>query len=282
MLNHWLDWIKSAFFAREAPPENMLSEHRAFLEASVEFYRSLAEQDKSRFEHRCISFIHATEFVGHNLEVTDEDKLLIAAGSVILAWGFEKWHYVKVDTVYLVDRSFNESSQFDEHDSTITGLVGTHHLRGKMILSQAALHQGFSIESDKRNVAIHEFAHLIDMADGKIDGLPRQISKQGFVLPWLALVEEKITQIDQQPSDIRDYGATNHAEFFAVASEYFFERPKMLKRKHPKLYQGLEHFFQQNRADVQKTERTRKKGPCPCGSGKRYKRCCLIKSKQLH
>lgn len=249
--------------------------HRNFLSKTVAFYKTLNPADKERFEHRCLSFIAATEFIGHNLDVSEEDKLLVAAGSVILAWGFEKWHYVKVDTVILVDRSFNEDSEFDQTDSHITGLVGTHHLRGKMILSQPALHQGFSNDNDKRNVAIHDFAHLIDMADGEVDGLPRQISEHSFSLPWLDLIATKIQKNNAKRSDIREYGATNNAEFFSVITEYFFERPKLLKRRHPKLYNALQKFYKQNRADVQQAQRIRKKGPCPCGSGKRYKRCCL-------
>ena len=275
MLTYLLEKIRSVVFSSQAIAQELPAEHRAYLHSSVSFYRELSATDKLRFEHRCLSFIHATEFVGHNLEVSDQDKLLIASGSVILAWGFAKWHYVKVETVILVDRAFNQDSLFDQHDSHITGLVGTHHLRGKMILSQAALHQGFSNERDKRNVAIHEFAHLIDMADGEVDGLPRQIAEKSFALPWLALILNKISDINNNNSDIRDYGATNTAEFFAVASEYFFERPKMLLRKHPRLYKSLEAFYKQNRADVQTEQGIRKKSPCPCGSGKRYKRCCL-------
>ena len=200
---------------------------------------------------------------------------------MILAWGFSQWHYVKVDTVILVSRSFNQNAEFNQNNSTITGLVGTHHLRGKMILCQPALHQGFSNDSDKRNVAIHEFAHLIDMADGDIDGLPRQISEHSFALPWLDLIKRNISEIRRGNSDIRDYGATNNAEFFSVVSEYFFERPKTLKQRHPEIYKGLERFYKQNRADVQRSVRIRKKAPCPCGSGKRYKRCCLNKPAEV-
>jgi len=265
----------SALFPEAPPALKMLDQQQAFLQATVAFYRSLSQQERTLFETRCLSFIHATEFIGHDLEVSDEDRLLVAAGSVILAWGFPQWHYVKVNTVILVSKAFNENAEFGQHDSRITGLVGTHHLRGKMILSQPALHQGFSNDNDKRNVAIHEFAHLIDMADGDIDGLPRQISEQAYALPWLGLVQKKISEIDNKNSDIRDYGATNNAEFFSVVSEYFFERPKLLKRRHPELYKALQRFYRQNRAQVQEAVRIRKKAPCPCGSGKRYKRCCL-------
>lgn len=275
MFQTLLNRLSALFQAKEPEPLEITDEQRVFLQSTVNFYQSLNSDDKLRFENRCMAFISVTEIVGHDLEVTELDEILVAASSVILAWGFAKWHYVKVDTVHLVSGSFNENSEFRSRDSNITGLVGTHHLRGKMILSQPALHLGFANDMDKHNVAIHEFAHLIDMADGDIDGLPRQISDHSYALPWLDLVAKKIQQIRSKKSDIRNYGATNNAEFFSVATEYFFERPKMLKRKHPDLYRALENFYQQNRADLHRAERIRKKSPCPCGSGKRYKRCCL-------
>jgi len=278
MLVRLIQSIRSMLFPEAPAPIEITVEQRSILANKVSFYASLSDADKPIFEQGCMAFIANTEFVGHNLEVSDADRLLVASGSVILAWGFDQWHYVKVDTVYLVPASFNDSSEFHQNDSNITGLVGTAHLRGKMILSQAALHQGFNNDQDKRNVAIHEFAHLIDMADGDIDGLPRQISEHSYSLPWLELVARKIKQIDNRKSDIRQYGATNNAEFFSVASEYFFERPKRLKQKHPELYSHLQRFYKQNRADVHQAERIRKKAPCPCGSGKRYKRCCLPKT----
>ena len=270
-----INWIKNLLIAQQPPAENMPEAMRALLTDKVTFYRALSEQDKAHFEVCCLSFMNATEVIGHDVEVQDEDRLLIASASVILAWGFPQWHYVKVDTVYLVSAPFNESAQFGQADSGITGLVGTHHLRGKMILNQSALRHGFSNDRDKRNVAIHEFAHLIDMADGQVDGLPEQVVEQPFIGPWLSLIEKEMALIDKGQSDVREYGATNRAEFFSVVSEYFFERPKLFKRKHPKLYTLLQRFYKQNRAQVQQAIRVRKKAPCPCGSGKRYKRCCL-------
>lgn len=278
MFSQIISRFRAAFFP-EAPAPIVISQHqRDILSTRVSFYCSLNADDQVLFEQCCLAFIYHTEFIGHELEITDADRILVASGSVILAWGFKQWHYVKVDTVYLVPSSFNDNSEFRQNDSNITGLVGTAHLRGKMILSQAALHRGFDNDRDKRNVAIHEFAHLIDMADGDIDGLPRQIAEQSYSLPWLDLISRKISEIQLGNSDIRDYGATNNAEFFSVATEYFFERPKRLKQKHPLLYQQLERFYKQNRADVHVAERIRKKAPCPCGSGKRYKRCCLKKT----
>jgi len=272
-------WLVEAIKSWFTPPlievEPIDQVDRQFLERSVEFYRSLTSEEKQHFENCCYLFLQVTEVVGHQLEITREDELLVAAGSVILAWGFEQWHYVNVETVILVPQSFNEQSEFGKVDSNIQGLVGNQHLSGKMIISRPALHAGFNNDGDKLNVILHEFAHLIDMADGAADGLPEQLLSKSFTLPWLEFIQTKINEINQGNSNIRRYGATNNAEFFAVATEYFFERPEMMRNKHPKLYQALTEFYQQDRADIKKVLRVRKKAPCPCGSGKRYKRCCM-------
>ena len=147
-----------------------------------------------------------------------------------------------------------------------------------MILSKKALHHGFSNETDKKNTAIHEFVHLIDKTDGAVDGIPELLLEKQYVIPWIDLIKQKIDEIYEQKTDINPYGATNKAEFFAVISEYFFERPKLLKRKHPKLYELLEEIFNQNMTNkVGKTKIVRigRNSPCPCGSGKKFKKCCL-------
>jgi len=95
------DFIANAFhklFPNKPPAETLNEAHRTFLTRKVTFYRQLNEADKAHFEACCIAFIKATQFVGHETEVTDEDMLLVAAGSVILAWGFPKWYYVKANT----------------------------------------------------------------------------------------------------------------------------------------------------------------------------------------
>jgi len=193
--------IKAFLFSAPPKPKPMLDDHRHFLLANVSFYKQLNKEERIKFEQRCSSFIQVTDIVGHQLEVTDQDRLLVASSSVILAWGFDEWEYVQVDTVILVPGSFNENSEFGRVDSNITGLVGNQHLAGKMILSQPALHYGFSNDKDKRNVAIHEFAHLIDMADGDCDGLPKEITDAAFCLPWLNLVKKGITDINRKKSN---------------------------------------------------------------------------------
>jgi len=68
------------------------------------------------------------------------------------------------------------------------------------------------------------------------------------------MVQKNIDAIDAGKSNIRDYGATNYAECFSIATEYFFERPKLLKRRHPELFHALEGFYQQNHAQAKQSK----------------------------
>ena len=276
VINWLLDKIKS--LSEEKIENNAIhwqESWSAFLNDKVAFYRTLSNEDKRIFEERARLFLETTSVEAGQIEVTDEDKLLVAASAVIPVWGFPDWHYFNVQKVFLLPASFNERFECGQPDSLITGMVGTGPMAGKLALSQPALHQGFSNTKDKHNVGIHEFVHLVDMADGDCDGFPERLKKFAYSIPWFELVEQKISSIENNDSNIRDYGATNKAEFLAVASEYFFERPKMMKQKHPKLYQVLSDFYQQDVMRIAEDIKPKRRGPCPCGSGKRYKNCCL-------
>lgn len=245
------------------------------LEQRVAFYRGLSADEKQIFEQRALLFLQTTSIEAGQIPVTDVDRVLVAASAIIPVWGFPDWHYFNVSKIFLLPAAFNERFECGMPDSCITGMVGTGPMAGKVAFSQPALIEGFSNERDKKNVGIHEFVHLVDMADGDIDGFPERLKKFRFAVPWFELVADKIKQIDRGKSNIRDYGATNDAEFLAVVSEYFFERPEMLKRKHPRLFEALSDFYQQDVSHIKNSVSIRKKAPCPCGSGKRYKRCCM-------
>jgi len=248
-----------------------------FLLDKVAFYRVLSDEDKLLFNQRVFLFLQTTTVEAGQFEVTDEDRLLVAASAIIPVWGFPKWHYFNLKSVVLVPAAFNMQLQCGQPDSNITGMVGTGPMSGKMVLCKPALYQGFQNSKDKQNVGIHEFVHLVDMVDGECDGYPERLKEYAFSIPWFDLVAEKTHAIQKRQSNIREYGATNRAEFFAVASEYFFERPKMLKTKHPQLFESLTSFYQQDVLDIAGDIKPKKKGPCPCGSKKRYKHCCMPK-----
>src|SRR5690606_12370926 len=100
-------------------------------------------------------------------------------------------------------------------------------------------------QSNQHNVGIHEFVHLLDKSDGAVDGVPEVALPAKAIKPWLNLVQVEMEKIQQGQSDINPYGLTNEAEFFAVASEYFFENPDKMKQRHPELYTMLEKIFHQ-------------------------------------
>ncbi len=272
-----LGWIKRLFKRSDESIENIpwQPSWSTFLNDKVAFYRVLSDDDKELFHQRILLFLQTTNVEAGQFEVLDEDCLLVAASAIIPVWSFPKWHYFNLKSVFLLPGAFNEQFECGRPDSGITGMVGTGPMSGKMALSRPDLYLGFENSRDKQNVGIHEFVHLVDMADGECDGYPERLKEYAFSIPWFDMVEKKTREIHNSQSNIRHYGTTNRAEFFAVASEYFFERPKMLKTKHPHLFESLSAFYQQDVLAIANDIKPRKKSPCPCGSGKRYKRCCM-------
>jgi Mlc titration factor MtfA (ptsG expression regulator) len=250
---------------------------RAILTEKVGFYNALSKEEKVRFEFKIQEFLLNCRITGIDVNVDLTDKLLVASSAVIPIFEFPDWKYTNLFEVLLYPGSFNEKHETSGNNRPILGMVGSGYLEGKLILSKPALHQGFSNETDKKNTAIHEFVHLIDKLDGATDGIPNLLLERQYAIPWLELINKKIDEIYENKSDINPYGGTNRAEFYAVASEYFFERPKLLEKKHPELYRLMEEIFNQ---DMTKRNLNKKKhsigrnDACPCGSGLKFKKCC--------
>ena len=123
------------------------------------------------------------------------------------------------------------------------GLICWGAMEGKMMLSRKAVQHGFYDQDDNKNVAIHEFIHILDKQDGKMDGVMKQVMNEVDLMPWLSVINRKMKEISIDDSSIRDYGATNEAEFLAVVSEFFFENPEKMRGEHPALYNALDSFF---------------------------------------
>jgi Mlc titration factor MtfA (ptsG expression regulator) len=90
--------------------------------------------------------------------------------------------------------------------------------------------------------------HLVDKTDGATDGVPEHLMPNGYAEPWLKLMHQEMHRIKEGRSDIDPYALTNEAEFFAVASEYFFEKPERFQQRHPELYLQLSQIFRQTPA----------------------------------
>ena len=213
------------------------------LEEQVPFYQQLNKNKQTEFEERAAHFLTQVKITGIKTVVEDVDRVLIAASAIIPIFNFPGWEYQNIHEVLLYPDSFNHEYEQEGGGRNILGMVGSGAMNHVMILSQFELRQSFTNETGKNNTAIHEFVHLVDKTDGEIDGVPESLLDKQYIKPWLQLMQQKIKEIYDDNSDINPYGATNEAEFFAVVSEYFFERPDLLKEKHPELYSLLLKIF---------------------------------------
>ncbi len=275
-----LIWLLFRVFRKnkwKEPDTSIPKEWKQILTSQLIFYNSLTVDEKLQFEFKIMEFLLNCRITGVNIEVNLTDKILVAASAIIPVFAFPEWKYTNLDEVLLYPGNFNEQFQISNPDSNILGMVGSGYMEGKMILSKPALLHGFSNESDKKNTAVHEFVHLIDKMDGNIDGLPSLLLEKQYAIPWIDLINKKIDEIYENRSDINPYGGTNRAEFFAVASEYFFEKPKQFAQTHPDLYALMTEIFDQNikyRNFKKSNTNLGRNSQCPCGSGLKFKRCC--------
>jgi len=256
------------------------------LQREVPFFRALDESEQNRFREEIRIFLNEKRITGIKTTVDDTVRVLVAASAIIPIFGFPGWEWEQISEVLLYPTTFNEQYEIGRvGDRDVLGMVGRGAMNRMMILSKPELLQGFRAAQDRKNVGIHEFAHLLDKSDGAVDGVPSVGLPWSVVTPWLKLVHQEMENIRAGHSDINPYGLKNEADFFAIASEYFFENPDKMKRKHPELYAMLERVFHQDpQRRVKKAlgsmvkpnaKQLGRNSPCPCGSGKKYKHCCL-------
>jgi hypothetical protein len=249
--------------------------YKIILEQYVAFYRALDAAEKKRFENKMAAFLSTITIEGIQTDVEDIDRVFIAASAVIPIFAFPAWQYHNLTNVLLYPEHFNEEFDMQGYEKPVMGMVGSGAMNYKMILSKPALQEGFKNETDKNNTAIHEFVHLLDKMDGDTDGVPEVLLQKQYTIPWINLMHQEIKNILANRSDINPYGATSKTEFFAVAAEYFFERPILFKEKHPELFKLMEEIFDQYPETKAKDGNSKigRNDPCPCGSGKKYKDC---------
>lgn len=220
------------------------AEWSKILGREVSFYARLNRAEKKRFELLVRTFLAHVKISGIKTDITATDQLLIGAAAIIPLFKFNIARYPNLKEVVLYPNHFDANYQLEGKGRTILGMVGNRHLNQTILLSKKALHHGFKNDRDGRNTAIHEFIHLIDAWDGSIDGIPETLMTNEAVGPWLEIIREKTGGIQQRKiKDINPYAAEKPAEFFAVASEYYFENPEKLQKHHPKLFDKLTSFF---------------------------------------
>lgn len=254
---------------------------RTLLESHVHFYQNLTPQQKKHYEEQIRSFFKQVRITGIQVEVSDLDRLLAASSAIIPLFNFPNWTFNHLYEILIYPTYFDSNFSLDNPKEVISGMVGTgRNMDGIMILNRDSLHNGFKNSTDKKNVGIHEMAHILDKQDGIIDGVSGALNNAEYLKPWISLMHKKMQDIKDGQSDINEYAATSEEEFLAVTTEYFFERPKLLKSKHPRLYEYLKKVYQVDMIKrltipFRKKRRVGRNDPCPCGSGEKFKKCCF-------
>jgi Mlc titration factor MtfA (ptsG expression regulator) len=284
-LVYW--WLRRPCVHRSRVIQEPFPEQRErALMSHVEFFRALDDQGQERFRNLVKVFLDEVTITGIRTEADELTRTLVAASAVIPIFGFDDWEYSRLGEVLIYPNAFGGDYQTDEGAERNTlGMIGVNHLSGVMILSKPDLINGFANPGDKRNVGIHEFAHLVDKADGFVDGIPAGIPAT-TVRPWIDWVAAELSQRDDGSGHIDGYAYTNQAEYFAVLSEYFFEAPETLQRKSPETYAMLQSMYRQDTRSMlsgilpRRRKRVGRNSPCPCDSGKKFKRCCGTRRKR--
>ena len=208
------------------------------LVARVPFWSRLTEARREVARPMIQAFVAEQTWVGAaGLELTIDMQVVIAACAVrpVLDLGLEYYDHLAEIVVY----PFDELTVPGHGD----GVLGLAHPHGVVVLSWPAVQRGLSTPTDGRDTALHEFVHALDLADGVFDGAP-PLREREDLGPWARTLGRRFDAMQAGgPSVLRDYAAVSPPEFFAVASEHFFERPEELRRRAPDLFVQLERFY---------------------------------------
>lgn len=207
------------------------------------FAKAYDPQELERFYTHLKVFVWEKHWVGaRGLQVTDEMRVVISGLAARLSHNLDLDIYDRLSEIVIYPSHYVHSSR----DAIIYGEA--HHW-GTVVLSWDAVTHGIKDPHDGHDTALHEFAHVIDVADGWFDGTPQLREGKDYQV-WANVLGKAYAQLKRAPQRgiVRAYGATNEAEFFAVSTEAFFERPKTLKRKAPELYAALARYYKSDEA----------------------------------
>ncbi len=233
---------------------------RQVMHENVGYVSQLDDTERRTLEDLVQVFIAEKEFVGcGGLEIGDEVRVTIAANACIMLLGLEHDLYADVQSILVYPSTVRPPQRGQNLDGTSVGIVGPSApilgqamLHGPVILVWDAVTHGSRYATNGYNVVFHEFAHKLDMLDNEIDGTPPLRSSEQY-RQWSTVCGNVYFDMRKraargQRTLLDQYGATSEAEFFAVATEVFFERPKRLKANHRELYDVLREFYRQDPA----------------------------------
>jgi Mlc titration factor MtfA (ptsG expression regulator) len=247
-------WRRKRLSSRPFPPDWL-----AIIESNVPIYNKLPPADKAELQRHILIFIGEKQFEGcGGLRITDEIRVTIAAQACILLLHRQADYYPGLYSVLVYPQAY--VARGAKHLSC--GVVaegpevrlGESWHRGSVVLSWDNVRRSAADMHDGHNIVFHEFAHQLDDSGGKRDSTP-VLQKRSNYIAWARILQRDFQKLrsdigSRRPTILDEYGATSQAEFFAVATECFFEKPKQLQKYHPQLYDELKLFYQQDPAKL--------------------------------
>ncbi len=225
---------------------------RQIIQQRMPYFKQMPAHLQLQLKQHIQVFLSEKKFIGYNgINITDDIRVTIAAQACLLLLNRKTDYYPKLKTILVYPRAFIKEHQNTGADGVQftqnSALAGESWGMGKIVLSWQDALDGASLPDDGHNVVIHEFAHQLDQEDGSANGAPILGKDQNYDC-WADIFSAQFEKLKEQvkigdPSIFDYYGATNPAEFFAVASEVFFEKSEQLKHEHPKLYHQLSVYY---------------------------------------
>lgn len=229
----------------------------AIIERNVPYYRTLNASDRRELHGHIQVFLAEKRFEGcGGLELTDEIRVTIAAQACILLLHRDTDYYPSLRTILVypdpyiarVARRLPGGIEIEGREVRL----GESWVAGAIVLSWDDVLRGAADVHDGHNVVFHEFAHQLDAESGSANGAP-DLPRRSMYIAWARVMKAEYAHLLDDLAHHRDtvldgYGSTSPAEFFAVATECFFEKPVQLEKTHPALYDQLKLFYRQDPA----------------------------------
>lgn len=222
------------------------------LEARVPLYRSLPAGLRAQLHGHMQILLKAKQFIGcDGLLVNDEMRATIAAQAGLLLLNRDTDYFPDFTSILLYPESFvvpvvRRDGGLEIHERQLRS--GESWQRGPVVLSWADIVHGTTLAGDGHNVVLHEFAHKLDEENGEMDGVPSLVD-DAAQRAWIDVLSREFDLLRLRARNVPDgvlddYGASSPAEFFAVATEAFFERGSELSARHARLYETLRAYYQ--------------------------------------
>ena len=248
------------------------SQWLAIVSQQVQHYSYLDEEERHRLEQLVQIFIAEKQFEGcGGLEITDEIRVVIAAQACLLVLGLPPFQYSGLESVIVYPTTVtippSRQSIFSTDGAIVPdgqAILGQAFLRGPVILVWDTVQRNARHPEQGHNVVYHEFAHVLDMRDGSADGTPILYSHKLY-RAWVETCSREYAALKDKTrkgkkSVLDTYGSVHEAEFFAVATELFFDRPLRMKKDHLQLYNVLSEYYRQDSAAREQRFRSSQNG----------------------